>query len=160
TSPMQAGTGTPLIEWAGVFREGRCANCISFAGHRLMKNLPWGPGGDVVPWPRAPGMAEGSAAGASQRRAARRGSPAVGRRSGVGVAHARDGYRNNQGGTPMSSFSSRMRLGLLALAVAVAIPVLAVAAPSTTPKQKSLYLRLGGKKGVTAVVNDFVTRLG
>ena len=58
----------------------------------------------------------------------------------------------------MSSFSSRVRVAALALAVAVAIPVLAVAA--TTPKQKTLYQRLGGKKGVTAVVNDFVTRLG
>ena len=59
----------------------------------------------------------------------------------------------------MSLLARRLRFIPLVLAVAVAIPVLAAASSTTTPKQKSLYLRLGGKKGVTAVVNDFVTRL-
>ena len=59
----------------------------------------------------------------------------------------------------MSSFARHTRFIALVLAMAVTLPVLAAASSTTTPKQKSLYLRLGGKKGVTAVVNDFVTRL-
>ena len=59
----------------------------------------------------------------------------------------------------MSSFASRLRVVVMVLVVAMAIPVLALATGTTTAKHKSLYLRLGGKKGITAVVNDFVTRL-
>jgi len=76
----------------------------------------------------------------------------------------------------MISFASRVRLGVCMLVVAVAVPAVALAADNTTTpnattttkatakttasaKQKSLYLRLGGRKGLTAVVNDFVTRL-
>ena len=59
----------------------------------------------------------------------------------------------------MSSFASRLRVVVMLLVVAIAIPVLALASGTTTAKEKSLYLRLGGKKGITAVVNDFVTRL-
>ena len=59
----------------------------------------------------------------------------------------------------MSSFASRLRVVVMLLVVAMAIPVLALASGTTTAKEKSLYLRLGGKKGITQVVNDFVTRL-
>ena len=59
----------------------------------------------------------------------------------------------------MSSFASRLRVVVMLLVVAMAIPVLALATGTSTAKEKSLYLRLGGKKGITAVVNDFVTRL-
>ncbi len=59
----------------------------------------------------------------------------------------------------MSSFASRLRVVVMLLIVAMAIPVLALATGTTTAKEKSLYLRLGGKKGISAVVNDFVTRL-
>jgi len=76
----------------------------------------------------------------------------------------------------MISFASRVRLGVCMLVVALAVPAVALAADNTgttntttstnatskttaTAKPKSLYVRLGGKKGITAVVNDFVSRL-
>jgi len=72
----------------------------------------------------------------------------------------------------MSSLSSRLRFVALMTAIAVALPVMAVAADattSTTPtkttttskstKQKTLYTQLGSKKGITAVVDDFVANL-
>lgn len=69
----------------------------------------------------------------------------------------------------MSSFANRLRIAVVLLVVAIAIPSIALAADTMKPaktsgttsmKQKSLYVRLGGKKGITSVVNDFVTRLG
>ena len=74
----------------------------------------------------------------------------------------------------MSSFASRVRLGVCMLVVALAVPAFAAdntnstnattstnATSKTTAnaKPKSLFVRLGGKKGITAVVNDFVSRL-
>jgi hemoglobin len=59
----------------------------------------------------------------------------------------------------MSSFASRLRIAVVMLVVALAIPVIALASGTSTAKEKSLYVRLGGKKGITAVVNDFVTRI-
>ena len=59
----------------------------------------------------------------------------------------------------MSSFTSRLRIVAMVLVVALAVPVLALASTTSTTKTKSLYDRLGGKKGITAVVNDFVTKI-
>lgn len=70
----------------------------------------------------------------------------------------------------MSSFANRLRIAVLLLAVAVLVPAVALAGDSmntsatkttnSSAKQKSLYTRLGGKKGITSVVNEFVTRIG
>lgn len=54
----------------------------------------------------------------------------------------------------MRSFTSRLRIAMVLVLVALVVPSIALA--KGTPKEKSLYQRLGGKKGVTAVVNDFV----
>ena len=72
----------------------------------------------------------------------------------------------------MISFASRVRLGVCLLVVALAVPAFAAdnttstnstnntkTTTTATAKPKSLYLRLGGKKGITSVVNDFVSRL-
>jgi hemoglobin len=59
----------------------------------------------------------------------------------------------------MRLFANRLRVVSMLLVVALAVPALAHASGTTTTKEKSLYSRLGGKKGITAVVNDFVTRL-
>ena len=59
----------------------------------------------------------------------------------------------------MRLFANRLRVVSMLLVVALAVPALAHASATTTTKKKSLYSRLGGKKGITAVVNDFVTRL-
>ena len=59
----------------------------------------------------------------------------------------------------MSSFANRLRIAVVMLLVALIVPAIALASSTSTTKEKSLYLRLGGKKGVTAVVNDFVTRV-
>ena len=55
----------------------------------------------------------------------------------------------------MRPFASRVRVVAVMLAIALVIPALA----SGATKTKTLYQRLGGKKGITAVVEDFVTRL-
>jgi hemoglobin len=66
----------------------------------------------------------------------------------------------------MSSFSRRLRFVALLTAVAVALPVMAAASSTTTTsttskstKTKTLYTQLGSKKGITAVVDDFVANL-
>jgi hemoglobin len=72
----------------------------------------------------------------------------------------------------MSSFANRLRIAVVMLAVALVVPAIALAGDTMDAaktntntntnagsKEKSLYVRLGGKKGVTAVVNDFVSRL-
>ena len=76
----------------------------------------------------------------------------------------------------MSSLSFRLRHVALLTAIAVALPVMAAAADATsttttttptktstkskTTKPKTLYDRLGGKKGITAIVDDFVANVG
>lgn len=76
----------------------------------------------------------------------------------------------------MSSLSTRLRIVALLTAIAVALPVMAAAADATstpatptksktstsskTAKQKTLFDKLGGKKGITAIVDDFVANVG
>ena len=68
----------------------------------------------------------------------------------------------------MSTFSRRLRFVTLVTALAVALPVIAAASGTTTTtttsttkttKPKSLYTQLGSKKGITAVVDDFIANL-
>src|SRR5437870_7817720 len=55
----------------------------------------------------------------------------------------------------------RRTLILATIAAAVALAGLTVtSAQKTDPKAKSLYSRLGGKKGIKTVVNDFVANVG
>lgn len=67
----------------------------------------------------------------------------------------------------MRLFSNRHRLGTLLVLVALAVPAFAPVQASTTTstttktttKEKSLYERLGKRKAITYVVNDFTTRI-
>lgn len=59
----------------------------------------------------------------------------------------------------MRSLAGRFRSVLALLAIAMLVPTLALATGTAKVKARTLYERLGGKKGITAVVNDFVTRL-
>ena len=70
----------------------------------------------------------------------------------------------------MSTFSRRLRFVALVTAFAVALPAIAAASSTTSTstststttkstKTKTLYTQLGSKKGITAVVDDFIANL-
>jgi hemoglobin len=52
-----------------------------------------------------------------------------------------------------------LRMALLSLALTLGTPVAPVASAQQPGAQKSLYDRLGGLKGITVVVDDFINRL-
>jgi hemoglobin len=52
-----------------------------------------------------------------------------------------------------------LRMSLLSVALALGTSVAPVASAQQTDAQKSLYDRLGGLKGITVVVDDFINRL-
>ena len=51
------------------------------------------------------------------------------------------------------------RMARLGMALTLGIAVTSVASAQQPPAQKSLYDRLGGLKGITVVVDDFINRL-